>query len=129
MPSQAVPGVGPQISTEDGMMFKAALTLVMLLVLAGCASGREATANEAQSQMVGMSKEQILRCMGPPHSSYAIGTTEVWVYNSGDQKAPACMVNVMMQDSQVSDIDYRGPTGLSLSKDKQCAYAVENCIK
>ena len=111
------------------MIFKAMVATVMLLAVAGCASGRGATANEAQPQMIGMSKEQILKCMGPPHSSFVSGATEVWVYNSGDQKAPACLVNVMMQDSQVIDIDYRGPTGLSLSKDKQCAYAVENCVK
>jgi outer membrane protein assembly factor BamE (lipoprotein component of BamABCDE complex) len=114
------------------MMFKAVLASVMLLALAGCASGRGATANEAQSQMIGMSKEQVLRCMGPPHSSYAVGSTEVWVYNSGGQNtgtAQGCMVNVMMQDSRVIDIDYRGQAGLILPNDKQCAYAVENCMK
>jgi outer membrane protein assembly factor BamE (lipoprotein component of BamABCDE complex) len=92
------------------MMFKAVAS-VMLLALAACTSGRVATANEAQSQMIGMSKEQILRCMGPPHSSYVVGSsTEVWAYNSAAQNAsaaPACIVNVMMQDSQVIDIDYR----------------------
>jgi hypothetical protein len=48
------------------------------------------------------------------------GSTEVWVYNSGGQNAgtaQACMVNVMMLDSRVIDIDYRGPTGLLLLKD------------
>jgi hypothetical protein len=34
--------------------------------------------------MVGMSKEQILKCMGPPASKAAEGQTEVWGYNSGD---------------------------------------------
>jgi outer membrane protein assembly factor BamE (lipoprotein component of BamABCDE complex) len=115
------------------MMFKAGLLSVMLLALAGCASGRGATANEAQSQMIGMSKEQILKCMGPPHSSYVVGSsTEVWAYNSTPRNAgaaPACIVNVMMQDSQVIDIDYRGAAGVLLPNDKQCAYAVENCIK
>ena len=47
-------------------MFKSVLASVMLLALAGCASGRGTTANEAQSHMIGMSKEQILTCMGPP---------------------------------------------------------------
>src|ERR1043166_5218614 len=103
------------------MMFKAGLFSMMLLALAGCASGRGATANEAQSQMIGMSKEQILRCMGPPHSSYVVGSaTEVWAYNSTPQNAgaaPACIVNVMMQDSRVIDIDYRGPSGGLMPKD------------
>ena len=114
------------------MMFKSVLASVMLLALAGCASGRGTTANEAQSHMIGMSKEQILTCMGPPQSSYAVGSTEVWAYDSGGQNAgtaQACIVNVMMQGSQVIDIDYRGPAGALLSNDKQCAYAVEKCIK
>ena len=34
--------------------------------------------------MVGMSKEQILACMGPPANKAAEGQTEVWGYNSGD---------------------------------------------
>ena len=34
--------------------------------------------------MVGMSKEQVLTCMGPPASKTAEGQTEVWSYNSGD---------------------------------------------
>jgi outer membrane protein assembly factor BamE (lipoprotein component of BamABCDE complex) len=123
---------GPQNQHWRRMMFKAGLLSVMLLALAGCASGRGATANEAQSQMIGMSKEQILRCMGPPHSSYTVGSsTEVWAYNSAPQEgaAPACIVNVMTQDSQVIDIDYRGPAGALMPKDKQCVYAIEKCVK
>ena len=115
------------------MIFQAVIASVMLLAVAGCASGRGATANEAQSRMIGMSKEQILKCMGPPHSSYVVGSsTEVWAYNSAAQNAgtaPACVVNVVMQDAQVIDVDYRGAAGVLLANDKQCAYAVENCIK
>jgi len=115
------------------MIFKAVIASVMLLAVAGCTSGRGASANEAQSRMIGMSKEQILKCMGPPSSSYVVGSsTEVWAYKSAAQNAgtaPACVVNVMMQDAQVIDIDYRGSAGIILPNDKQCAYAVENCMK
>jgi len=33
--------------------------------------------------MVGMTKEQVLRCMGPPGNRMAEGSTEVWSYASG----------------------------------------------
>jgi hypothetical protein len=33
---------------------------------------------------VGLSKEQVLACMGPPANRMAEGATEVWSYNSGD---------------------------------------------
>jgi hypothetical protein len=34
--------------------------------------------------MVGLSKEQVLACMGPPPSKAAEGSTEVWSYSSGN---------------------------------------------
>jgi outer membrane protein assembly factor BamE (lipoprotein component of BamABCDE complex) len=34
--------------------------------------------------MVGMSKEQVLQCMGPPAQTSAEGQTEVWSYASGN---------------------------------------------
>src|SRR5262249_42655032 len=74
-----------------------------------------------------------LKCIGTPRSSYVVGSsTEVWAYNSAAQNAgtaPECVVKVMMQRAQVIDVDYLGPSGGFLPKGKQCAYAVENCIK
>jgi hypothetical protein len=43
--------------------------------------------------------------------------------------SPPAAARRVMLDLRVIDIDYRGPTGLLLLKDKQCAYAVENCVK
>ena len=34
--------------------------------------------------MVGLSKEQVLACMGPPATKAAEGATEVWSYSSGN---------------------------------------------
>ena len=34
--------------------------------------------------MIGMSKEQVLQCMGPPIQQSAAGQTEVWSYASGN---------------------------------------------
>jgi outer membrane protein assembly factor BamE (lipoprotein component of BamABCDE complex) len=51
-----------------------------------CAVQRAVVANDAQSKMVGMSKEQVLGCMGPPAAKAAEGATEVWSYNSGNNK-------------------------------------------
>ena len=34
--------------------------------------------------MVGMSKEQVLACMGAPVNKATEGMTEVWAYNSGN---------------------------------------------
>jgi hypothetical protein len=54
------------------------------LLNAGCAFQRAEIAQEAQHKMVGLTKEEVLRCMGPPASKMAEGATEVWSYSSGN---------------------------------------------
>ena len=63
------------------------IAVVALAVLVGgCAVQRAVVANDAQSKMVGMTKEQVLGCMGPPAAKAAEGATEVWSYSSGNNK-------------------------------------------
>lgn len=57
---------------------------VIAVSLAGCAIERAQVAGEAQQKMIGLTKEQVLTCMGPPISKAAEGGTEVWSYNSGN---------------------------------------------
>jgi outer membrane protein assembly factor BamE (lipoprotein component of BamABCDE complex) len=71
--------------------------------------------------MVGLTKEQVLACMGPP-ASKATGATEVWSYPSGN-----CTVNVTMMDGKVKRMNYAGPTGGPLSQNEQCFFTVANC--
>jgi hypothetical protein len=54
--------------------------------LAGCAVQRAVVANDAQEKMVGLTKEQVLACMGPPATKAAEGGTEVWSCNSGNDR-------------------------------------------
>jgi hypothetical protein len=114
--------------------------------LAGCAIQRAQIAQEARAQMVGMSKEQVLACMGPPANKAAEGQTEVWSYNSGNGTVIAsgsasygsfsgtssrrfCQINVVMSGPAVSAVNYQGPTGGLITAGEQCAYAVDACVK
>jgi hypothetical protein len=119
---------------------------------------RAKEANEAQATMVGMSKEQILACMGPPASKAAEGATEVWSYNSGNGQTVGygtstanvyggrgyatgfgtsslvtqqrfCTVNVTMVGGRVDRINYVGPTGGLITQGEQCAFAIDNCVQ
>jgi hypothetical protein len=54
--------------------------------LPGCAVQRAVVANDAQEKMVGLTKEQVFACMGPPATKAAEGVTEVWSYNSGNDR-------------------------------------------
>jgi hypothetical protein len=116
------------------------------VTLAGCAIQRAEIAQDARAQMVGMSKEQVLACMGAPASKAAEGATEVWGYNSGDGTTVAtasfdryggtaissnrfCKINIVFGGGQVSAVNYTGPTGGLLTAGEQCAYAISPCVK
>ena len=58
-------------------------SLIVMLSLAGCAVQNAQTAAQAKTQMVGLTKEEVLECMGIPASKMKEGKTEVWAYNSG----------------------------------------------
>jgi hypothetical protein len=45
------------------------------MVLSGCALQRAQVAQDARGAMVGLSKEQVLACMGPPANKAAEGQT------------------------------------------------------
>ena len=63
--------------------------LVIALAIAasgftGCAIERAQLAHDAQSRMLGLTKEQVLSCMGVSAVKAAEGSTEVWCYNFGN---------------------------------------------
>jgi hypothetical protein len=120
--------------------------LIGALMLAGCSIQRAQVANEAQNKMIGLSKEQILACMGPPANRASEGATEVWSYNSGNGQTTAvvsgsqtfataistqrfCTVNVAMTNGYVSAVNYLGPTGGLITAGEQCAFAVQGCAR
>lgn len=119
--------------------------VVLCTALSGCAIQRAEIAQDARAQMVGMTKEQVLTCMGPPATKAAEGATEVWGFASGNGMTVAsasydryggtavsssrfCNVNIVFAGGQVSTINYAGPTGGLLTAGEQCAYAVNNCV-
>ena len=120
--------------------------VALCIALGGCAFQRAQEAQDARAQMVGMSKEQVLACMGPPVNKAAEGATEVWTYNSGNgttivnssydryggsavASSRFCTVNVVMTQGQVAVVNYNGPTGGLLTAGEQCAYAVAACVR
>ncbi|SEE27176.1 hypothetical protein SAMN05444161_5291 [Rhizobiales bacterium GAS191] len=123
-------------------MWRAAL---LGLALTGCVMQRALEASEAQSKMVGLSKEQVLTCMGAPASQASAGETEVWAYGSGNgytsgvatyvgglafghARTRYCMINIVMVRGRVSRVNYSGSTGPLLAPGEQCAFAIHNCV-
>ena len=133
---------------------RAGLLCLIAVAIAACELQRAQEASDAQTAMVGMSKEQVLACMGSPVSTAMAGTTEVWTYNSGNGRTDSfgavnawggngwasgfgsstttgrfCKVDVVMNVGRVSRINYTGPTGGLLTRGEQCGYAVDNCLQ
>jgi hypothetical protein len=83
--------------------------------------------------MIGLSKEQILACMGPPLNQDIKGTAEVWSYNSENHVTPAgdvsghCTVNVKMWNGRVGAVDYLGPAGSIITFNEACVFATKKC--
>jgi outer membrane protein assembly factor BamE (lipoprotein component of BamABCDE complex) len=126
------------------MKTKFVCALIIASVSAGCSIQRAQVAAQAQTTMIGMSKEQVLACMGPPITKATEGATEVWSYQSGNGHTDVaasggrfwgtgtstqrfCTVNVTMTGGRVAQLNYVGPTGGLLTAGEQCAFALENC--
>jgi hypothetical protein len=116
--------------------------VALATALGGCAFQRAEIAQDARTQMVGLSKEQVLACMGAPANKAAEGATEVWGFASGNGMTVAtasygtavassrfCNINIVFGGGQVSAVNYTGPTGGLLTAGEQCAYAVDACVK
>lgn len=74
-------------------------------IIAGCAVQRAVVASDAQQKMIGLSKEEVLSCMGPPAARAAEGATEVWSYQSGNGQT----TSVATGFSQANANLYGGP--------------------
>jgi outer membrane protein assembly factor BamE (lipoprotein component of BamABCDE complex) len=83
-------------------------------------------AHHPQSQLVGMTKEGVVDCVGAPLQKATEGQSEVWSYASGNDHR--CTVNVVLVFGRVSQVNYSGPTGELLSNGDQCAFAAQNCV-
>jgi len=122
-------------------MYKFIISLTIVMCLAsinGCVFTRAETASTAKRSLIGMSKQQILQCMGAARNIQTEGNVDVWKYYSGgDYRATgitilrkrSCEINVIFKKDYVVNIMYSGRTGGILTRGEQCAYAVSNCVR
>src|SRR5262249_24012480 len=121
------------------------VALLACLSLAACEAQRARLAADAQTLMVGRTKEQVLACMGRPADKATEGAAEIWSYFSGDRSMEtmqssgggwvsgaksqrSCTINFTMVGGRVSKVSYAGPNGEPLAANQQCAFALEDCI-
>ena len=127
---------------------RVSLAVLTLWMLAGCSGQNLIHAHDVREELVGLSDEKILACMGRPQGRFHFRGTEVWQYNSGgllvgtanvQPKKPMgtgasvaspryCIVNIAMSNKAVRSVSYIGMTGLPL-QDEHCVSAVKACLQ
>lgn len=113
--------------------------LALILAVGACSSfGRADLANRAQTELVGLSKEQLLSCAGAPDRRAMSGETEVLTYGVRTQTQASkdhpgstrfCEATFVIRDGHVSKVSYRGATGGWFTTGEQCGYVVQNCLQ
>jgi hypothetical protein len=83
-------------------LFLTMAVVVLPVALGACAIQRAQEASDAQTKMIGLSKEQVLACMGPPAAKAVEGTTEVWSYNSGNNQTTVNTFSTSNTNASVS---------------------------
>jgi hypothetical protein len=124
----------------------------VLFILPGCANNkfeRSEVARTAQTQMIGMSRHDLLMCAGVPIREVKDGTTDFMAYSGGgDSTAVAtgvtngststilasskhryCEVTFVLDDDKIVKVEYAGRTGGYATSGEQCAFVVANCVK
>jgi hypothetical protein len=119
---------------------------LLVLMMSACAERPEVD-QIVQEDMIGLSKRDILACMGAPARRHALGEgTEIWTYAVGTTTSdsppwaaglnfsalppPApCDVRIVMTNAHVSQVGYEMPDGRALLSGRQCTFAVEACAR
>ena len=114
------------------------------LAACGCAEAPE-TDPIAQARMIGLSKRDVLACLGAPAGRTSPAQrTEIWTYANGVTTTdsppwavgtnfsllapPApCDVRIVMTNARVSEIAYATPDGRRLPSGRQCSFPVWTC--
>ena len=125
----------------------AALSLIVALALGGCQPLE--VDQVAQQSMIGLSKRDILACLGQPAQRVPSGqATEIWTYTGGQMRgygpqwaiglntnlvplAPPgpCDVVLVMTNARVSEVGYTAVEGGGLPLGQECVFPVERCVK
>ena len=110
------------------------LLLTAVILLSGCVFQRAEMAYRAKSELIGMSKEDLLMCAGVPVKQEKVDNLEFLTYSGGGGDVGkilqySCEATFILKDGIIKKINYRGRTGGPLTKDEQCASIIENCLK
>jgi hypothetical protein len=127
-----------------------ATSVVLVITITGCSFQRASLATRAQTELVGMTKKDVLSCAGVPIRQERADDLEFLTYSGGGDSvgvavatstSPStaiatskrthryCEATFILKDGIVQKVNYQGRTGGLLTKGEQCAFIIENCLK
>jgi hypothetical protein len=124
-----------------------AAALGLALLLGGCQPLE--VDQVAQQSMIGLSKREILACMGRPAQRVPAGQgSEIWTYVGGQMRGygpqwaiglntnlvpftpgGSCDVVLVMTNERVSQVGYTAVDGNGLPLGQECLFPAEACVK
>lgn len=127
-----------------------AFSIALFFGIAGCVIQRAQIASRAQTELVGMSKKDLLSCAGVPLRQERVEELEFLTFaGGGDSIGSAvasstssntatvvgksahryCEATFVLKNGLVQKVNYQGRTGGLHTKGEQCAFIVENCVR
>ncbi len=125
------------------------IATISVCLLSSCVAHRSKMATRAKTELIGMSKIDLLSCAGVPvrqervddlefltytgggdtdSVGYATRTSPSSAFVVGKRKQRYCEATFILKDGFVQKINYQGRTGGLLTKGEQCAFIVEGCL-
>ncbi len=109
------------------------VSLIILVTVAGCSharrSNRAELAQRAKTELIGLSKSELLTCAGVPVRSATEAELEFMSYGASSYGwGNSCVVTFVLKNGAVKTISYSGRTGRRRQNGEQCAYAIANCL-
>lgn len=119
-----------------GWMAGLIVCLVLCFSAAGCSVHKRVNmAERGLSELVGLSKAELLSCAGVPVRSEKVDDFEFLTYTSGGTRGffcrsgRYCEVTFTLQNNVVEKVSYAGNTGGYFTEKEQCAYVIAPCLK
>lgn len=120
--------------------------VLLTLALCSCSVERNRTAEQAGTQLVGLSRADLYRCAGLPHRETVIDGITFATYDNQLSSSNAltlpfigggltqgsnnyCRTTFTLEKGAVSSVNYAGATGPFYAEHEQCAYTVQACLK
>jgi hypothetical protein len=125
-------------------------------MVSACALQRAKIAERAKTDMIGLTKSDVLACMGQPDSRRGGEDFQEWVYSHSDApgvgdyvndrggidsgtgignetrttvRGRYCVATVSFRRDSVASVRFSGTTGGIVTRDEQCAFLVSACTR